>query len=26
VRASDLQGRTVVFPVFRQEGGRCSEP
>lgn len=26
VRATDLQGRTVVFPVFRQEGGRCSEP
>ncbi|CAA0124546.1 Uncharacterised protein [Mycolicibacterium vanbaalenii] len=26
VRATDLQGRTVVIPVFRQEGGRCSEP
>jgi phospholipid/cholesterol/gamma-HCH transport system substrate-binding protein len=26
VRASDLQGRTVVFPVYQQEGGRCAEP
>jgi len=25
-RASDLQGRTVVFPMIKQEGGRCSEP
>jgi phospholipid/cholesterol/gamma-HCH transport system substrate-binding protein len=25
-RATDLQGRTVVFPWVRQEGGRCSEP
>jgi phospholipid/cholesterol/gamma-HCH transport system substrate-binding protein len=25
-RASDLQGRTVVFPWIKQEGGRCSEP
>jgi phospholipid/cholesterol/gamma-HCH transport system substrate-binding protein len=25
-RASDLQGRTVVFPWVKQEGGRCSEP
>jgi phospholipid/cholesterol/gamma-HCH transport system substrate-binding protein len=26
VRVSDLQNRTAVFPVFRQEGGRCGEP
>ncbi|MEZ0362721.1 MCE family protein [Mycobacterium sp. pUA109] len=26
VRASDLQGRTVVFPWFKQETGRCAEP
>jgi phospholipid/cholesterol/gamma-HCH transport system substrate-binding protein len=25
-RASDLQGRTVVFPWFKQETGRCTEP
>ena len=25
-RVSDLQGRTAVFPWFRQEGGRCAEP
>ncbi|WP_395310743.1 MCE family protein [Mycobacterium sp. AMU20-3851] len=25
VRASDLQGRTVVFPWIRQEEGRCSD-
>jgi phospholipid/cholesterol/gamma-HCH transport system substrate-binding protein len=24
-RATDLQGRTVVFPWIKQEGGRCSE-
>ena len=26
LRASDLQGRTVVFPWIKQEGGRCAEP
>jgi phospholipid/cholesterol/gamma-HCH transport system substrate-binding protein len=26
IRASDLSGRTVVFPWFKQEGGRCAEP
>jgi phospholipid/cholesterol/gamma-HCH transport system substrate-binding protein len=26
VRVSDRQGRTVVFPVVYQEGGRCAEP
>lgn len=26
VRVSDLQNRTAVFPVFRQEAGRCGEP
>lgn len=26
VRVSDLQGRTAVFPVFKQEQGRCVEP
>jgi phospholipid/cholesterol/gamma-HCH transport system substrate-binding protein len=25
-RVSDLQGRTAVFPWFRQDGGRCAEP
>lgn len=25
VRVSDLQGRTAVFPLWRQEGGRCAE-
>lgn len=25
-RASDLQGRTVEYPWFKQEGGRCAEP
>jgi len=25
-RASDLQGRTVQFPWFKQETGRCAEP
>ena len=25
-RVTDLQGRTVVFPWFKQEGGRCAEP
>jgi phospholipid/cholesterol/gamma-HCH transport system substrate-binding protein len=25
VRATDLQGRTVVFPWLKQEGGRCAE-
>jgi len=24
-RATDLQGRTVVFPWIKQEGGRCAE-
>lgn len=26
VRVSDLQNRTAVFPVFKQETGRCTEP
>ncbi|MCV7101044.1 MCE family protein [Mycobacterium palustre] len=26
VRATDLQGRTVVAPVFKQTNGRCAEP
>lgn len=26
VRASDLQGRTAVFPWIRQDTGRCAEP
>ncbi len=26
LRVSDLQYRTVVVPVFKQEGGRCAEP
>lgn len=25
VRVTDLQGRTAVFPVFKQDGGRCEE-
>lgn len=25
-RATDLQGRTAVFPMVFQEGGRCAEP
>jgi phospholipid/cholesterol/gamma-HCH transport system substrate-binding protein len=25
VRASDLQGQTVIFPWIKQEGGRCRE-
>ncbi len=25
-RATDLQGRTVLAPWFKQEGGRCAEP
>jgi phospholipid/cholesterol/gamma-HCH transport system substrate-binding protein len=25
-RATDLQGRTVVFPMVHQEAGRCAEP
>ena len=25
VRVTDLQGRTAVFPVFKQAGGRCAE-
>ncbi|MEB3068200.1 MCE family protein [[Mycobacterium] vasticus] len=25
-RVSDLQGRTAVFPMFKQEVGRCGEP
>lgn len=25
VRVTDLQGRTAVFPVFRQDNGRCAE-
>jgi phospholipid/cholesterol/gamma-HCH transport system substrate-binding protein len=25
VRVSDLQGRTAVFPTFKQETGRCAE-
>jgi phospholipid/cholesterol/gamma-HCH transport system substrate-binding protein len=25
LRATDLQGRTVVFPWIKQEGGRCGE-
>jgi phospholipid/cholesterol/gamma-HCH transport system substrate-binding protein len=23
---TDLQGRTAVFPMIKQEGGRCGEP
>jgi phospholipid/cholesterol/gamma-HCH transport system substrate-binding protein len=26
LRATDLQGRTVVFPWIKQEAGRCTEP
>jgi phospholipid/cholesterol/gamma-HCH transport system substrate-binding protein len=26
IRVSDLQGRTAMFPVFKQDGGRCGEP
>jgi phospholipid/cholesterol/gamma-HCH transport system substrate-binding protein len=26
VRATDLQGRTVVAPLFKQKNGRCAEP
>jgi phospholipid/cholesterol/gamma-HCH transport system substrate-binding protein len=26
VRVTDLQGRTAVFPWFKQSGGRCAEP
>jgi phospholipid/cholesterol/gamma-HCH transport system substrate-binding protein len=26
IRATDLQGRTVVFPWIKQDTGRCSEP
>jgi phospholipid/cholesterol/gamma-HCH transport system substrate-binding protein len=26
LRVTDLQGRTAVFPVVSQEGGRCAEP
>jgi len=26
VRATDLQGRTVLAPWTKQEGGRCAEP
>lgn len=26
VRVTDLQGRTAVFPVFKQKQGRCEEP
>lgn len=26
MRVSDLQGRTAVFPWFKQETGRCAEP
>jgi len=26
IRVSDLQGRTAVFPMLQQEGGRCGEP
>ncbi|MGV0745921.1 MCE family protein [Mycolicibacterium sp. XJ870] len=25
-RVTDLQGRTAVFPMIKQEAGRCSEP
>jgi phospholipid/cholesterol/gamma-HCH transport system substrate-binding protein len=25
-RATDLEGRTAVFPWIKQEGGRCAEP
>lgn len=26
IRTTDLQGRTAVFPMLQQEGGRCGEP
>jgi len=26
IRVTDLQGRTAVFPMIKQEGGRCAEP
>jgi phospholipid/cholesterol/gamma-HCH transport system substrate-binding protein len=26
VRVTDLQGRTAIFPWFKQKGGRCAEP
>jgi phospholipid/cholesterol/gamma-HCH transport system substrate-binding protein len=26
IRVNDLQGRTAMFPVFKQDGGRCGEP
>lgn len=26
LRVTDLQGRTAVFPMLKQEGGRCAEP
>jgi phospholipid/cholesterol/gamma-HCH transport system substrate-binding protein len=26
IRVTDLQGRTAVFPMLKQEGGRCAEP
>ncbi|MGB8389910.1 MCE family protein [Mycobacterium sp.] len=26
IRVTDLQGRTVVAPWFKQKGGRCAEP
>jgi len=26
MRVTDLQGRTAVFPMLKQEGGRCGEP
>jgi phospholipid/cholesterol/gamma-HCH transport system substrate-binding protein len=26
LRVSDLQYRTVVSPIYKQEGGRCAEP
>jgi phospholipid/cholesterol/gamma-HCH transport system substrate-binding protein len=26
LRVTDLQGRTAVFPWFKQDEGRCAEP
>jgi phospholipid/cholesterol/gamma-HCH transport system substrate-binding protein len=26
IRVNDLQGRAALFPVFKQDGGRCGEP
>ena len=26
VRVTDLQGRTAIFPMLKQQGGRCAEP